>query len=101
MSIPKLGMAFEDVRKRVKRIAQTDNAIPEKRDKLINSLLNQTRLCDGEKAHTEIKAELSALNKRVHALSGAGNKQVGWGEGKRLGPGKWIFENGRWRNVDR
>jgi len=61
MSYPKVGMHFEDVRKRVKRIM---NNAPNTQAKvnLVNSLVNQSRLCDGEGAANEIIAETDTNN---------------------------------------
>lgn len=52
------GMAYEDVRARVKRIANTKNADPRKQSNLINSLLNQAAIRSGEGARREIEKEL-------------------------------------------
>jgi hypothetical protein len=40
--------------------------------------------------------ELSSTEKSSLAFSGAGNKQTGFGEGHRLGDGKWTYKNGAW-----
>lgn len=73
MPHPKVGMHFEDVRKRVKRIASTKgNKVLQER--LVNSLLNQSRLNDGEGAVSELVSE---VNHNSTFMSGAGNKQTG------------------------
>ena len=82
----KVGMAFDDVRVRVLGPLGKDKRIRE-------SLLNQTRLCEGEEAKTELEREISH---KSSFFSGAGNKQTGWGKGKKLGDGKWRWTNGSW-----
>ena len=56
MAHPPLGMNYEDVRKRVKRIHKKRG---QKARNLENSLINQSRLCDGEGAATELDSELN------------------------------------------
>jgi hypothetical protein len=57
MNFPKKGMHFEDVRKRVKRIEKTAPQ-SEGKDKLVNSLLNQAKLHEGEGAVKELTREV-------------------------------------------
>lgn len=54
---PKVGMNYEDVRTRVKRIAQNPGDVRQKGN-LINSLLNQAKLKDGDGARRELEKEL-------------------------------------------
>jgi hypothetical protein len=89
MSLPKVGMYYEDVRRRVKGVQGKDPVIRK-------SLLNQVRLHEGEEAQKELERELSHINQKSSFLSGAGHKQSGIGEGKKLGDGRWIFKNGEW-----
>lgn len=60
MKDPRLGMHFEDVRRRVSRIAAYQNADPTAKSNLINSLLGQTERNDGIKARREIEKELNS-----------------------------------------
>lgn len=62
MSDPKTGMRYEDVRKRVKRIMATpgDNRL---KSNLVNSLLNQASLCEGDGASREIVREVNRLQR--------------------------------------
>ncbi len=92
MSHPKIGMHYEDVRKRLKGHFGKDPVIKA-------SMLNQVQLHEGEKAKIEIKRELSLLEKKSPFFSGAGSKQIGFGEGKRLGDGLWSYVGGKWIKV--
>ncbi len=92
MTLPRVGMHFEDVRKRVIRINNTPGE-PLAKDRLIGSLINQASLAEGQGAKEELLKEL--VNKG-QSFSGRGNKQIGWGQGKRLGTGRWKYENGEW-----
>jgi hypothetical protein len=67
MSYPKQGMHFEDVRKRVRRIAEKGKDSQLKVN-LMNSLLNQSRLCDGEGAVTELTREIDCNNHSSNRL---------------------------------
>ena len=68
MSFPKVGMAFEDCRKRAKRI--NEQLKSEKKGnkpmqaRLVDSLLNQAKLHQGEGARKELQRELH--HKRKH-----------------------------------
>ena len=53
-----IGMGYEDVRTRVKRINSMKQADPQKKSALINSLLNQTTQRDGAGARRELEREL-------------------------------------------
>lgn len=97
MSDLKLGMSYSDVARRIKRI-QANPGHPEAKTNIINSLKNQCRLAEGNSALKELQRECT-LSKRSFFLTGAGNKQVGWGEGKRLGDGKWRYDNGTWVQI--
>lgn len=92
MSHPKLGMFYEDVRKRVKGSLGRDGHMRE-------SLLNQARLHEGEKAKAEIERELSMINKSSQSFSGAGSSQVGIGNGNKQGDGRYKYKDGRWERV--
>jgi len=96
--MPKLGMEYADVAKRIKRI-QFNPGHPKAKQNLINSLKRQCRLAEGESAYKELEREC-AISKEDSSLPGAGHKQIGWGEGKRLGPGRWKYINGTWFCVD-
>lgn len=89
MSEPKLGMRYDDVRKRVKRISKVNTQAAEN---LMNSLRNQARLCEGEGAVREIDRELT--------FTGNSNRQSGFGQGKRLGQGRWRYESGAWVKIE-
>jgi hypothetical protein len=91
MSFPKIGMHFEDVRKRVKRISSGKESDGAKR--LVGSLINQARLAEGEGAVKEIIGEL--------AFSGSSNRQSGIGSGKFLGGGRWRYApDTGWQKID-
>jgi len=96
MSYPKLGMHFEDVRTRVRRISKSE-INPKNKERLVNSLLNQSELCDGSGAKKELVKELTS---DTSFYSCAGNKTCGFGEGIRreAGTWKWDVETG-WKKV--
>ena len=87
---PKLGMYYENARKKLKGPLGKDPAM---RD----SILNQARLHEGETAKSEIERELALIKKRSHAFSGAGSVQTGIGDGERLSDGHWRYKNGKWK----
>ncbi len=62
-AFPKVGMKFEDVRKRVKRIAKDYKTNPKSNKQLqlnlISSLTNQAALHEGEGARKELQEELN------------------------------------------
>jgi hypothetical protein len=90
---PKIGLKYEYVRDRLKKY-DSINRFGNMRMK--NSLIRQAKLCEGEGAANELEKEFSGSTVWGYSLSGSGNKQVGWGEGKKLGDGKWIYKNGSW-----
>jgi len=93
MSDPKIGMHYKDVRKKLMGPLGKDPAIR-------SSLLNQARLCEGEKAVVELEKETSPLYKSSLYFSGSGNRQTGMGDGEKLGPGKWKYMGpGKWVKV--
>ena len=97
MSEPKLGMNYSDCAKRIKRI-QNNSGHPLAKRNIIDSLKNQCRLAEGNSAIKELEREC-AFPKRSSSFTGAGNKQVGWGEGKRLGDGRWRYDSDTWVQV--
>jgi hypothetical protein len=99
MSMPRVGMRYDDVLKRCKRIISNPGNIDVKTN-LINSLKNQCRLAEGEKASIQLDKELCSTNQSSHSLTGAGAKQIGWGPGKKLGDGKWLLADGKWVKVN-
>jgi len=92
MAFPKVGMTYEQSKSKLKKLGSDPN--------LRSSILNQCRLAEGEKAQKELETEFSHKAKRSRSFSGAGNKQTGWGNGKRLGVGRWRYENGNWRKIE-
>jgi len=93
---PKLGMHYEDVRTRVNRIAKSEMN-PKHKERLVNSLLNQSELCDGNGAKKELVKELMS---DTSFYSCAGSKTCGFGEGKKRGDGTWRYniEDG-WQKI--
>ena len=92
MGYPKVGMTYEQCKEKLRRLSK-DQA-------LRNSILRQCQLAEGEKAQKELEKEFSYKSNRSHSFSGAGNKQVGIGDGKRLGVGRWIYKEGKWEKID-
>lgn len=105
MGFPKgTGMFHEDVRKRVKRLSKAQN-IPLALNQ-VKSLLNQSRLHDGQGSVDVIVDELvhnETKKSTGNTLSGAGSTQIGFGTGKvwtdkdyknngfiKKGPGRWT-----------
>ena len=87
----KVGMRYEEVRKKSKRFQKLGA------ENVVNSLINQARLGEGEDAAFEIAKELTT---HTRSFSGAGNKQVGIGEGYKLGDGRWRRnEKGVWERT--
>lgn len=75
---PRIGMSYNDVLCRCKRLAGSKSGHPQAKSNLINSLRNQCRLAEGEKALSELDKELCSTNKpSSRCLTGAGNKQLG------------------------
>ena len=95
-------MHYEDVRTRVKRISVAKEGDSEAKRRIVHSLLNQARLAEGEGAKKELERELSTLSQKSHnlPLTGAGNKQIGWGKGRRFGTGKWRYTKRGWEKID-
>jgi len=91
MAFPKQGMTYEQSKSKLKKLGSDPN--------LRSSILNQCRLAEGEKAQKELEKEFSYKANRSRSFSGAGNKQVGIGDGVRLGPGKWRYMQGKWEKV--
>jgi hypothetical protein len=94
--MPRIGMYYDDVARRVKRI-QKNPGHPEAKRNIIASLKNQCRLAEGEAAQTELERECALT--QASFLTGGGNKQCGWGKGKKLGDGKWIWSKGTWKHT--
>ena len=99
MSELKLGMAYADVARRIKRIASAKGGNVQAKANLIKSLANQCRLAEGESALKELERECISSNQKDSIFSGAGNKQTGIGPGKRLGDGRWKYDKGAWIQV--
>jgi len=98
MKHPKLGMHYQDCATRCKRIIRNPGH-PEAKTALVNSLRNQCRLNEGERAQAELDKELSHAHKSLSTFSGAGNKQTGFGPGKKLGDGRHRYIDGEWVKV--
>lgn len=88
------GMDYGDVAKRVKRIASAPGH-PQQKQNLIDSLINQATVREGKRAHIE----LNILAQASSSLSGRGTKQTGYGPGKKLGAGRWRYEDGKWKQL--
>jgi hypothetical protein len=87
-------MDYSEVSKRVKRIASAPGH-PQAKSNLINSLINQATVREGERAQNS----LIKLAKESSSLSGRGTKQSGFGSGVRMGAGRWRYEDGKWRKL--
>lgn len=91
---PFVGMDFEDVRKRVKRIQKVDAPSPQLKENLTQSLMNQVGIANGEEAKTEIYKELNTTADIAKMKPGSpcdarfgrgkGNGKGGWGNGYDL-----------------
>ena len=88
MSDPKLGMHYKDSLKKLKGPLGKDYAIRE-------SIINQTRLHEGEGAVKEIRKELNStkMSSATCSLRGSGCKQVGIGPGRKLGDGRYRYDS--------
>lgn len=68
MSLPKQGMKYEDVRRRVVRMNEMSKKgfvkDHEGHRRLQESLINQARLCEGSKVEKELRRELQLRSKR-------------------------------------
>ena len=99
MSMPKVGMSYQDVNKRCSRILRNPGDT-QKKAHLVGSLRNQLRLAEGESALNELDKELcSTRSSGLRSLTGAGTKQIGWGPGRQLGDGHWRFIDGQWKQI--
>jgi hypothetical protein len=94
MSDKRPGMDFSEAKKRVDRIAKAPGDPTAKRN-LVNSIINQAALREGERAQNCLRTAYSSS-----FLSGRGTKQTGIGPGKKLGTGRWRYENGKWERVE-
>lgn len=104
--LPQVGMRHEDVRSRVKRLWKAPN-IPLALSQT-KSLLNQTRLCNGQASVDAIVNELESNESQKSSrksLSGSGSTQFGIGNGKKWTEQDYI-DNGyirkspsRWTKV--
>lgn len=75
MSEPKLGMRYNDVARRIKKLQKNPYGTKLDKIRLIDSLANQCRLAEGESALCELERECAL--KQGSSLTGAGNKQLG------------------------
>lgn len=85
------GLDYGDAAKRIKRINAAPGH-PQAKTNLINSIINQATVREGERAKT-------LLTQESLSFSGCGTKQVGYGPGKKLGTGRWRYENGKWKQL--
>ncbi len=69
---PKEGMHFEDARKRAVRIAKNPTIDHMRKNQLVCSLKNQSRLHDGDEASNEIQTEIN-MDMNNHSLP-----KLGW-----------------------
>src|SRR4030043_2415183 len=94
MGNPKLGMYYSDVKKRLKRITKYERNGECKDTRLASnlkeSLLNQAKLHEGEKAVKELTKEVSPY------YTGSGNKSCGFGEGSSKFDNSWDYGNDKW-----
>jgi len=97
MSFPGLGMYYDDCARRIKRLQKSNMDAKAKRN-MVLSLKNQCRLNHGESGLQELENEC-AFEYVGSPFSGRGNRQIGFGEGKRLGEGNWIYKDGKWEKV--
>ena len=78
MGNPKQGMHYDDVKKRIKRIASTDNGSDAQKTNLVNSLVNQVRAHDGEGGVKELTQEMRGMKVQKHwGCKTRGNYSVG------------------------
>ena len=91
MSDQRPGMDYGEASKRVRRIASAPGH-PQAKSNLINSIINQAAVREGERAK-------SLLTQESLSFSGRGIKQNGFGNGRKLGAGRWRFENGKWKQL--
>ena len=81
-------MDYGEASKRVKRIASAPGH-PQAKANLINSIANQTAIREGERVR-------GVLLQESVSFSGRGTKQTGYGPGKRMGAGRWLYKDGEW-----
>ena len=93
MSMPKIGMHYNDVRKKLKGPLGKDPSIA-------SSLLNQCRLAEGDRAVNELIKEVSSGSTSSTTFRCSGNKQTGIGPGKKFGDGKWRYDGKKWKRVE-
>jgi hypothetical protein len=98
-TFPDLGMKYEDVRRRVKRIAKDYKNNPhsdkQAQIRLVDSLINQAQRHEKGGAREELLKELEHKS----FFGGSGNRSCGFGGGKKLGTGKWQLKNGKWIKI--
>lgn len=82
--LPKKGLDYEYVRERMRR----EHAAKYK-PAVRKSMFNQVKIAEGETAARELEAEFNDKS----SLTGAGNKQCGFGEGKRGSSGHYVWED--------
>ncbi len=74
----KPGMAYDDVKKRIKRIASTDKGGDKIKTNLVNSLVNQVSAREGEGAVKSLVNELRGTRVKEHwGYKTRGNYTVG------------------------
>jgi len=88
------GMDYREASKRVKRIMSAPGH-PQAKSNLINSIINQATVREGERANMS----LHKLATESLTFPGRGNKQCGYGDGYRLGAGRWRYQEGKWVQV--
>ncbi len=88
---PKLGMYYDLAKKKLRGPLGKDPQIRE-------SILNQVKLHEGEGGRRELVKELASKSCTT-SLSGAGNRQVGGGDGYKLGDGRYRYEKGTWVKI--
>ena len=89
-----IGMKYEEARKKAKHFAHLHGVRDEAgRASIIRSITRQARLCEGEGAEREIIKEIGDT---ARSFSGIGNRQVGVGDGNKLGDGRYIYKEGKW-----
>ena len=91
MSDQRPGMDYGEASKRVKRIMSAPGH-PQAKSNLINSIINQATVREGERAK-------SMLTKESLTFSGRGTKQCGYGPGYKLGAGRWRYQEGKWIQI--
>ena len=72
---PKQGMYFNEARRRAVRIAKNDRIEKVSQERLVNSLCNQIRLHDGERAVQEVQKEI-LMDTNNHSSNKLGYSRV-------------------------